>query len=127
MKVKVVGVEILIDEIDVDILNECSWCLSGGYVYASTSKYRGQQLQRVIAERMGLDLSGDIDHRDTNPLNNQRVNLRSATRSQNSANTGKSKNNTSGYKGVHWDKKNKNGLHRFVFNVKKSTLVSSTT
>jgi hypothetical protein len=61
-------------------------------------------MHRVIAARMGLDLSEIIDHMDGNGLNNSRSNLRAATNAQNLQNRGKQKNNTSGIKGVSWDK-----------------------
>lgn len=46
----------------------------------------------------------EIDHKDCDPLNNRWSNLRLATRSQNNANMLRQKRNTSGYKGVDWDK-----------------------
>ena len=48
---------------------------------------------------------GDVDHIDGNRLNNRIANLRLATRSQNLANARKSNRNTSGLKGVSWNKK----------------------
>jgi hypothetical protein len=47
----------------------------------------------------------DIDHKDTIKSNNQFINLRTATKSQNSGNTKKPVTNKSGYKGVCWHKK----------------------
>lgn len=64
-----------------------------------------QYLHVVIMERvLGRKLiKGElVDHIDQNPLNNRRHNLRIATQSQNGQNRGKSKQNTSGYKGVSW-------------------------
>lgn len=40
------------------------------------------------------------DHRDGNGINNQLTNLRFCTKSQNSANSKRARNNTSGFKGV---------------------------
>ena len=49
---------------------------------------------------------GLLDHRDLDRSNNRIGNLREATRSQNSANRSRQRNNTSGFKGVRFDKSN---------------------
>jgi hypothetical protein len=46
----------------------------------------------------------EIDHIDRNPANNRFANLRVVTRSENMQNVGKYKCNTSGYKGVSYQK-----------------------
>lgn len=107
MKVLVADIETLIDEIDLDPIRDYNWCLNNGYLYGVNGKYIGQLFHRMIAERMGLDLSNEIDHIDGDILNNKRNNLRSATHSQNMFNRKKQKNNTSGYRGVSWHKRAK--------------------
>lgn len=47
-----------------------------------------------------------VDHIDNNPLNNNLSNLRWASNSENNFNQKLSKNNTSGFKGVRWNKRN---------------------
>ncbi len=46
----------------------------------------------------------DVDHIDRDRSNNRIENLRVATRAQNCRNRRMSRSNTSGFKGVHWDK-----------------------
>ena len=49
-------------------------------------------------------LPEQVDHIDGNKLNNNVTNLRAADNSVNMMNRGLMRNNTSGYKGVFWDK-----------------------
>lgn len=67
-------------------------------------------LHRVVLSRMlGRDLKSTehVDHKDHDTLNNTRNNLRLATPSQNGMNKGRQANNTSGYKGVSWNTRDK--------------------
>jgi hypothetical protein len=48
----------------------------------------------------------EVDHENRNGLDCRRTNLRLATHRQNIMNTGLRPANTSGYKGVSWDKEN---------------------
>ena len=49
-----------------------------------------------------------VDHRDGNPLNNRVENLRACTQAENAQNRKRQVNNTSGVKGVYWNRaKNK--------------------
>lgn len=102
------GREALVSDCDYHYLMQWRWCFSkhrsgkGGYAVRieCLPRQRTILMHKVVAARKGL--AGEIDHRDQNKLNNQRSNLRLATRKQNSANRGRNCNNTSGYKGVSW-------------------------
>lgn len=106
------GKEALVDDEDYDYLTRWKWCFwrggprRTGYAVrleCVDGKSKFIHMHRVVAERHGLKLDGlQVDHIDRSGLNNQQANLRVATRSQNNANAGLRKDNTSGFKGVFW-------------------------
>jgi len=78
-----------VDDIDYDFANQYSWWEGGGgYAYA-TIKQKAVALHHLILQRMGVIRKEDevTDHRDQNRLNNQRLNLRVVTQSQNLRNS----------------------------------------
>ncbi len=73
---------------------------------AANGRSFNAKLHRVILARvLGRELlfSEKVDHWDRDGLNNKRENLRLASNAENCRNSRRHKNNTSGYKGVHWE------------------------
>jgi hypothetical protein len=76
----------------------------GGY------RWIGVDGREYLAHRLawiymtGVDSACEVDHKNCDRDDNRFDNLREATDSQNMANRGKPANNTSGYKGVSWNK-----------------------
>lgn len=109
----------LVDTEDSD-LAEFKWCASFKSNYGDNGAYiavRGIKAKKksitirmhciVMARMLGrlfLFPNEEVDHIDLNPLNNRRSNLRLTSHQQNSANRRKPISNTSGFKGVCWDK-----------------------
>lgn len=77
--------------------------MSNGYIMIETcgSRYLAHRLAWFFVT--GEWPSGHLDHIDGDPSNNRISNLRIASASQNAANKRRSRNNTSGFKGVHLD------------------------
>jgi len=95
-----------------DYINQWKWRVSSSG-YADTtigdSKLGIQSavyMHRIILENYYNDRVGglEVDHIDQNKLNNQRSNLRVVSSQQNSFNQGVFSSNTSGHKGVYWNK-----------------------
>lgn len=64
----------------------------------------------------------EIDHRDGNGLNNQKSNFRYATHAQNNANKGLTIANTSGYKGICFDRRRNKWQAKICINYKQMGL-----
>jgi len=98
------GGHAFVSDEDFITLSKCRWNLSASGFVRCTCRTHGwntKYMQRIVAERMGLDIKGKgINHVDRNPLNNQRKNLRVATCTQSARNRKRYISNTSGCKGV---------------------------
>lgn len=104
MSVLVQGHTVLVDEDDW-----CRWGHVGWYLIFSPDTdliyVRGKVLGKPkYLHRVILSPSDDtdVDHRNGNGLDNRRSNLRVCTESQDLGNSKLRKDNTSGYKGVHF-------------------------
>ena len=112
----------LVDDCDYEYLNQWKWCANKikNTFYAERgsrkNKYRKHiiiLMHRVILQRMEIKFE-QVDHIDGNGLNNYRSNLRAATNQKNLFNQRLKSNNTSGYKGVHWDKERQKWLAQIM-------------
>jgi hypothetical protein len=108
---------VMVDDEDYKYLNQFYWTSDE---YRTVTSSLGKTGKRFILARFLLNPPDDIeiDHIDGNRLNNQRSNLRFATSSQNKANRGPRKDNTSGYKGVSWHKQRNKWTARIKANDK---------
>ncbi len=102
----------LVDNDDYEMLNMHKWYVKKGentfYAVRSIFLKNGKQTT-LRMHRLLIDAPNglEVDHEDGNGLNNQKSNIRLATRSQNRMNRPKQSRNTSGFKGVSWDKTHK--------------------
>lgn len=89
-----------VDDEDYETYSCVKWYFKDGYAVNRKEK-RVRYLHRLI---LGEKKGTEIDHINRNKLDNQRCNLRLATKKINAENRGLQSNNTSGYRGVVWDK-----------------------
>ena len=97
--------EILFDDQDIEVIEPFHWGVMDrrGRQYAvSGTGPRGTSI-RLMHKLIIPGIGFDVDHINMNGLDNRRVNLRVATRSQNMANS-RSRGGSSQYKGVCWRK-----------------------
>ena len=91
----------LVDDADFERLAKHSWYYDGGYAKCD------QRYKHIMMTNVILQISGLVDHKDGNSLNNQRSNLRLCTLAQNNQNKKKRLKYTSKYKGVSFNKQHK--------------------
>lgn len=95
------GVAALVDDQDYEGLIVHKWRLLKGHVVTDVGS-KPVYMHRLI---MNAPNNMEVDHIDGNRTNNQRTNLRLATRAENARNAKPYNGGTSQYKGVYWLKK----------------------
>jgi hypothetical protein len=112
----------VVDDEDYEWLNKWKWCYHrscGGYASRTDRTVKPQKtilMHRFILGVTNPDL--EVDHHDQDKMNYRRKNLRIVTHSENRRNTGKRKNNKSGYRGVCWHKCSNRWTSKVRFNKK---------
>lgn len=117
-----------VDDADFEYLNQWKWHYkpSGDNGYAVRKQYegkggnskRGYYCRSIPMHRLIMDSPEgmDVDHINGVGLDNQRKNLRVCTHQENLQNSAHRSDNTSGYRGVTWDKKLKKWFVRCTAN-----------
>lgn len=91
----------LVDDADYSELSKFNWYYDEGYAKRNLKPGCVFMHHCILPKKDGME----VDHRDLNSLNNQRYNLRYATKSQQMANRPRFKNGkVSKYKGVYAEK-----------------------
>lgn len=110
------------------IMSQNSWILhkrkNTFYAYCQLNIRKGERF-KIYMHRLIMNFpdNKDIDHRDGNGLNNRRSNLREAGRSQNIANQKRTYTNQTGFKGVHFEKRNNSYFALLMVNRKRKVKV----
>lgn len=93
-----------------------------GYILIAVNKRQRLAHRMAWLIEHGSLPDAQMDHRDVNPSNNSISNLRLADNSLNGMNVGIKKNNSSGVKGVSWDKTRSLWMARVQINGKQINL-----
>jgi hypothetical protein len=120
------GLLTMVDDEDFDILSRVKWCVAWTYrnFYAVRGVLICGKIKRITLHReiMNAPKGMEVDHINHNTLDNRKINLRICTRSENQHNQRKQKKNTSGFKGVFWNKTAKKWHAQIKANGKKKYL-----
>lgn len=113
--------EILLDDEDYEKLGQFTyWLRKDGYACRTEHYYEGRKQIAVVIciqwEIMKRQKDRVIDHINRNTLDNRKQNLRICTLSENQINRPKPRNNTTGYKGVVYHKRDKVFRAKIKFN-----------
>lgn len=116
----------IVDDKDYGLVSKYKWTYrKPGYAHKHIPKTKSDSisLHRFI---LNPPKNKEVDHINGNGLDNRRSNLRICSRLENCKNKGFSKNNKSGFKGVHWNKTLKYWVTQVTANGKVFTKYSHT-
>lgn len=124
------GYVAVVDIEDAHLLAGYNWCAKvhknkAGKVSGVYGQRRCPNGKYIMMHRLIMGLDGGLplcDHRDGDGLNNRKSNLRLASNAQNTYNSKLPSTNTSGFKGVSWDKSHGKWLARIMKDGKEKKL-----
>ena len=100
------GIVALVDDEDFERLSvrtwRAQWCKKARCWYANDSNDQAMHREILGLKKGDLRQGDHLEPEDT--LNNQKYNLQIAARAENQANRRKNRNNTSGFKGISWNR-----------------------
>ena len=118
----------LVDEGDYPLVSKYTWCyIKGrhdgvsGYTQTNIHQEDGSY-KRISMHRLITGFIGQIDHKDSDGLNNRRANLRFVSDTQNRRNSNIYKNNKTGFKGVSRTNKGRTWRANIAINKKQTHL-----
>jgi hypothetical protein len=122
MILNISGYDVLIDDEDYNKIKNYKWHIrycneSNRYDIYAYKYNKAFRLYRIIMKENNSKI--EIDHINHNTLDNQKCNLRKCTHQENIFNQRINKNNTSGYRGVSWNKYHKKWDANIKLNYKK--------
>lgn len=102
------GKTALIDDADFELVSQFKWSFTPSRTGKEYAKRKDQNRKTVSLHRFLLGLTGPslvVDHINGDGLDNRRSNLRVCTQADNNKNMKFYSSNTSGYRGVHFNKR----------------------
>lgn len=112
---------VLYDDEDHELISKHKWYLkkSVNTFYARTHVIKNKKDTCMSMHRLILGFPKEVDHRNGNGLDNQKINLRPCSDTENRRNSNMFSNNTSGYKGVTWHKLYNKYISNIMINGKR--------
>lgn len=94
----------IVDDNLFNYLSQWKWSVSGNYVLRR--KQKNKVIKTIFMHRLLMNNPEGlvVDHKNGNKLDNRIENLRICTQQQNNFNKKTPNHNTSGFKGVYWEK-----------------------
>lgn len=109
----------MVDKEDAEILLSHTWTITAhGYAIRSFTSEGKRKYTYLHREVLNFP-TGLVDHINMDKLDNRKENLRVCTKAENARNSSKSKNNTSGYKGVYLNKRTNSWMAAIIVNRKQ--------